>query len=340
MISVVIPFHNEQDSLKELVASLSTQLEKSVAGKKQPATRNSQPGTRNSFEIVLVDDGSTDDSLSVAQELLDAYPGMTLVSLRRRSGKSAALAVGLEQAAGEIIFTMDADLQDDPADIPKFLDALESGRDLVCGWRRPRRDSTYKRLQSLLYNWALKIAGFRVVHDINCGFKAMRRQVAKDIPLYGERHRLIPLVAHWQGFGVGEVVVSHKPRTHGRSKYGASRLPNAIFDIFAASLLSRFYKGKGRPSRLFSIAGLILTLAGLVICGYVTYLKIETGSVQYRYPLLILGVLFLAVGLQLVLTGFLSELIVYTHGQPSPAHSVKLIAKSPSDHEQPARKNE
>jgi len=257
LISVVIPFHNEQDSLEKLVASLQSRLEH----------------CNREFEIILVDDGSTDGSLPAAQRLLENYSGLTLVSLRKHSGKSAALAAGFEHAPGDIIFTIDADLQDDPDDIPKFIEAIENGHDLVCGWRKPRRDSAYKRLQSFLYNWALKIAGFRVVHDINCGFKAMRRQVAKDIPLYGERHRLIPLVAHWLGFSVGEVPVNHRPRTHGKSKYGASRLPNAIFDIFAALLLSRFYKGKGRPTRIFSITGLLLVLAGLVICGYITYLK-------------------------------------------------------------------
>ncbi len=280
-----------------------------------------------------MDDGSVDDSLQTAGKLVAKYPSATLVSLRRNRGKSAALAVGIEHASGAVIVTIDADLQDDPADIPKFLEKLGGGLDLVCGWRRPRRDSLYKRLQSRMYNLALKVAGFRVVHDINCGFKAMRAEVAREIPLYGERHRLIPLIASWQGFRVGEVVVNHRPRQRGKSKYGASRFPNAIFDIFTALLLSRFYR---RPSHLFSSVGSILALAGLVICGYITYLKVSTGTIQYRYPLLILGVVLLAVGVQLVLTGFLSELIVHTRSRPSPEYSIKKLMKSPEKAEHPS----
>jgi glycosyltransferase involved in cell wall biosynthesis len=283
-------------------------------------------GTGKSFEVVLVDDGSTDDSLMAAEGLVKEHPACTLVSLRRNRGKSAALAVGIEYASGAVIITVDADLQDDPTDIPKFLERLDDGLDLVCGWRRPRRDSLYKRLQSRMYNLALKVAGFRVVHDINCGFKAMRSEVAREIPLYGERHRLIPLIASWQGFRVGEIVVNHRPRRQGKSKYGASRFPNAIFDILTALLLSRFYK---RPSHLFSSVGSVLALAGLVICGYITYLKISTGTIQYRYPLLVLGVVLLAIGVQLVLTGFLSELIVHTRSRPSPEYSIKKLARSP-----------
>jgi glycosyltransferase involved in cell wall biosynthesis len=314
MISVVIPFYNEQDSLKLLVGSLHSHLEQ----------------TGGPFEIILVDDGSTDGSLPAARELLESYPGMTIVSLRRNHGKTAALAVGLEHASGEIVFTMDADLQDDPADIPKFLDALEGGLDLVCGWRKPRRDRMGKRVQSLLYNGALRAAGFRVVHDINCGFKAMRREVAREIPLYGQRHRLIPLVASWQGFRVGEVVVNHRPRKLGKSKYGASRLAGAIFDIFTALMLSRFYR------RLLSVIGALVALAGLAICAYITCLKIVTGSVQYHYPLLILGVMLLALGVQLVLTGFLCELIALRRGKPSSEYSIKLVARSPAGEKQPA----
>ncbi len=309
MISIVVPFYNEEDSLAELLAQLYSRLE--------------QAGPpHGGFEVILVDDGSTDGSLSVARELLESHPALILVSLRRNQGKSAALAVGIEHAKGEIILTMDADLQDDPADIPRFLEALEGGLDLACGWRRPRRDSACKRLQSLLYNWALKVAGFRVVHDINCGFKAMRREVAREIPLSGQRHRLIPLVAYWQGYRVGEVIVNHRPRKQGCSKYGTSRFAGAIFDIFTALLLSRFYR------RLLPVIGAMLALAGLVICSYVTCLKIATGSVQYHYPLLILGVMLLALGVQLVLTGFLCELIAFRRGKPSSEYSIKLIERS------------
>lgn len=313
MISVIVPFHNEQESLKELIPSLCSTLD----------------STGRSFEIILVDDGSDDSSLSVARELLKAYPSLILVSLRRNRGKSAALAAGLEKAAGVQIITMDADTQDDPSDIPKFLEALGGGLDLVCGWRKPRRDSAAKRCQSFLYNLALKMAGFRVVHDINCGFRAMRGEVARDIPLYSERHRLMPLLASWHGFRVGEVVVNHRPRKHGKSKYGVSRFPDAIFDIFTALLLSRFYR------YLFSVIGGLVALAGLAICAYITVLKVTTGSVQYRYPLLILGVMLLALGVQLVLASLLSELIVFRHGGSSPGYSIKFIEKSRSDIKQP-----
>lgn len=315
-ISVVVPFHNEEDSLPELVASLYSELRK----------------TGRSFEVILVDDGSGDSSLAAAQALLAEHPGLTLVSLRRNYGKSAALAVGLERARGQTILTIDADLQNDPADIPGLLEALDGGLDLVCGWRRPRRDSIYKRLQSRLYNLALTFAGFRVVHDINCPFKAMRREVAAGLPLYAGRHRLIPLIATWLGFRVGEVVVNHRPRRHGRSKYGASRFPGALFDILTALLLSRLYR---RSSHLFSTIGALLLLAGLAICGYITYLKIATGSTHGRYPLLILGVLLLVIGVQYVLTGFLSELVFHSRGNASARYSVGKIVTSQAPQERP-----
>ncbi len=309
LISVIVPFHNEEDSLVQLIDSVFLELRKL--------------GTPS--EVILVDDGSTDASFAVARGSLAKYAQLTLVSLRRKYGKSAALAVGVEKAAGDTIITIDADLQDDPANIPRLLEALQDGLDLVCGWRKPRRDSFYKRLQSRLYNFALKITGFRVVHDINCGLKAMRRDVASAVPLQGERHRLIPLIAAWQGFRVGEVVVNHRPREHGKSKYGTSRILHAVVDIFTALALSRFYKGS---AHVLSAVGTLMGLAGLVICSYITCLRIATGSIQYRYPLLILGVLLLAVGVQLVLAGFICELTIHTRAMAVKNYSVKEIIKS------------
>ena len=302
----MIPFYNEKDSLESLVKSLHGFLDDS-----------GRP-----FEVILVDDGSTDGSLAVAENLLDSHRNLVLVSMRRNHGKSAALAVGIEKSKGGIILTLDADMQDDPSDIPAFIKAIENGCDLACGWRKPRRDPFFKRLQSTLYNAALRMAGFRQVHDINCGFKAMRREVAENIPLYGERHRLIPLVAAWKGYRVEEVVVNHGPRKHGVSKYGASRLTVAIFDILAAFLLSRSYR------KMLSVSGVVMFFAGLVFCAYAAYLKIATGSFQFRYPLLILGVMMLVLGIQVVFASFLAELFIHGSEKSSAGYSIKMFARS------------
>jgi glycosyltransferase involved in cell wall biosynthesis len=309
----VIPFYNEEESLPRMLTSLCARLAQ----------------LDSAFEIILVDDGSTDGSFDAAREMLDKFPNLRLVSFHRNQGKAAALAVGLGLAAGEVVFTMDADLQDNPSDIPRFLKALGEGGDLVCGWRKPRRDSLGKRTQSMLYNWALWLTGSRVVHDVNCGFKAMRREVAWDLPLYGERHRIIPLLASWRGFKVSEVVVNHSPRRQGKSKYGTARLPRGIFDILTAFLFSRVYR------RILPVAGIVLILAGLAICGAITGIKITTGSVGYHYPLLILGVMLLVLGVQLLLATFLSELVIQRDARPPSEHLIKLELKSSTDSSKP-----
>lgn len=321
-LSVVIPFYNESQSLGELL----------------PALFQTLAGLPRTFEVVLVDDGSTDNSVSVAEQFVRNNTGFSLIVLRRNFGKSAALAAGFAQAKGSIIITLDADLQDDPADIPQFLKKIDSGADLVCGWRKTRRDPIVKRVQSRLYNFTLRLFGLGIVHDLNCPFRCFRREVITETSLHGEHHRLLPLSARWRGFSVAEVVTNHRPRKYGKTKYTAMKIPSAGLDILNALLVRRFYRN---PGRLFGSIGAVLTIAGLITCFYLAYLRIRYGSIYWHYPLLVLGVLLLALGAQSILTGFLCELVIRTRPTTESEYSIqKVITHSthPPESNVPQRK--
>jgi glycosyltransferase involved in cell wall biosynthesis len=311
-ISVVIPFYNESESLGELL----------------PALLHTLTSLERSFEVILVDDGSTDNSASVAQDFIRSSPAFSLIVLRRNFGKSEALAAGFAHSKGKIIITLDADLQDDPADIQNFLQKIDSGADLVCGWRKFRRDPITKRVQSRLYNFLLRLFRLGVVHDINCPFRCFRREVIAETSLHGEHHRLVPLAAKWHGFTVAEIQTNHRPRKYGKSKYTAARIPNAGLDILNALLLRRFYRN---PGRLFGSIGAVLTVAGFIICLYLAYLRIRYGTIDWRYPLLVLGVLLLALGAQSVLTGFLCELVIRTRTTTKSEYSIRRIVTHSND---------
>jgi len=311
-ISVVIPFYNESESLGELL----------------PALLDSLTSTARSFEVILIDDGSADNSASVAQEFVRNHPNFSLIVLRRNFGKSAALAAGFAQTKGKIIITLDADLQDDPADIPQFLRKIDSGADLVCGWRKVRRDPTSKKVQSRLYNSLLSLFGLGVVHDMNCPFRCLRREIITETPLYGEHHRLLPLTAKWRGFSIAEIQTNHRPRKYGKSKYTAVRIPSAGLDILNALLLRRFYRN---PGRLFGSIGAILTLTGLIICFYLACIRIKYGTISWHYPLLVLGVLLLALGAQSVLTGFLCELVIRARTTTKSEYSIRRVVTHSND---------
>ena len=298
-ISVVIPLFNERESLPELHRQLHDVL-----------TALGRP-----YEILFVDDGSTDGSWEVIKELRQQDPHVRAFSFRRNYGKSAALAYGFRHARGQVVITMDADLQDDPAEIPKLLSKIEEGYDLVSGWKKKRHDPLGKRISSKLFNWATSLMSGVRLHDMNCGLKAYRREVIENINVYGELHRFLPVLAHWQGFRVGEMVVQHHPRRYGKSKFGISRATSGLFDLITVLFLTRYSK---RPLHFFGVPGLISTLLGLVILAYLTYQRLFASVYLSKRPLLFLGLLLIIVGVQFVSIGLIGEMITETQKERLP----------------------
>ena len=259
-------------------------------------------------EVIFVDDGSTDRSFDVMRELRDVYPAIRAVRFRRNYRKAAALATGFSEARGEVIITMDADLQDDPEEIPRLLAKLEEGCDLVSGWKKKRHDPLSKTLPSRLFNKVTSmVAGIRL-HDFNCGLKAYRRAVCEDaLPyLYGELYRFLPAIAHWAGYRVEEMPVQHHPRRFGYSKFGTKRLLNGFLDLMTITFVVRFMT---TPMHVFGTLGLFSTLAGSIVCAYVALLRFEFGNIQNRHPLLLMGVLLVIVGIQFFSTGLLGDMM-------------------------------
>jgi len=293
-ISIVVPLYNEQDNLEPLLERIQETLAR----------------LGRSFEVIFVDDGSTDESFQVIRRLSGRHETVRAVRFRKNHGKSAALAVGFQEARGEVIITMDADLQDDPEEIPNLLDKLEEGYDLVSGWKFKRHDPITKTLPSKLFNRVTcLISGIRI-HDINCGLKAYRREVTESIQVYGELHRYLPVLAHWQGFRIAEIKVRHHPRLHGRSKFGAGRFVKGFLDLLTVTFLTQFTR---RPMHLFGVLGLILFLIGLIINLYLTWLWIHGVGIGHR-PLLFLGILLVMVGVQFLLMGLIGEMITHRNG--------------------------
>ncbi|RMD95950.1 MAG: glycosyltransferase [Calditrichaeota bacterium] len=295
-LSVVIPLYNEAESLPELYRQLAASLNQ----------------VKNRAEIIFVDDGSVDDSFAILQSLQREDRRIKLIQFRRNYGKSAALAEGFARAQGDYVITMDADLQDDPAEIANLIQKLEQGFDLVSGWKKKRYDPFIKRTSSKVFNrvtgW---LTGVRL-HDINCGLKIYRKDVVKTIRLYGQRHRFLPVLAAQEGFKVGEVVVRHHPRKYGRSKYGPSRFLAGLLDLISLLFLSRYVK---RPLHLFGGFGLVIFLAGAWINVYLAYERLLLHKYLTNRPLLYLGVLLVIVGIQLFSLGLLGEMI--TEARPA-----------------------
>jgi dolichol-phosphate mannosyltransferase len=293
VISVVVPVHDEERT----VALLFDELQSALDPLGQP------------WEAVFVDDGSTDGSFGALTRLHDAQDNVRVVRLRRNFGKAAALAAGFANAQGDIVVTIDADLQDDPAEIPRLLAKLEEGFDLVSGWKAHRRDPISRRALSRIFNWVTgRVSGIRL-HDLNCGLKAYRAEVVQGLRLYGELHRFIPVLAHYRGHRIAELPVNHRPREHGRSRYGVERYLRGFLDLLTVSFIGRY---RYRPLHLFGGLGLGLGALGIAILVYLTVLKIG-GEAIGRRPLLILGVLLVVVGLQFFSLGLISELITSQH---------------------------
>ena len=297
MISIVIPVHNEERS----VALLLDEIESALQPLGQP------------WEAVFVDDGSEDGTFGALTRLHAATDNVRVVRLRRNFGKAAALQAGFEAAAGDVVVTIDGDLQDDPAEIPRLLAKLDEGFDLVSGWKTRRRDPLSRRLLSRLFNAVTgRLSGLRL-HDLNCGLKAYRAEVVRGLRIYGELHRFIPVLAHYHGFRVAELPVNHRPREHGRSRYGMERYLRGFLDLLTVTFMGRY---RHRPLHLFGGFGLVLGGAGSLVLLYLTVVKLAGEAIGHR-PLLTLGVLLVVVGIQFLSLGLLSELITSHHEERS-----------------------
>jgi glycosyltransferase involved in cell wall biosynthesis len=254
-ISVVVPVHDEELTVVPLYEELAATLD--------PLGRE--------WEVLFVDDGSTDGTFAALTRLHDAARNVRVVRLRRNFGKATALASGFAQVQGDVVVTMDGDLQDDPAEIPKLLAKLEEGFDLVSGWKTQRRDPLTRRIPSRIFNGVTGAVSGLHMHDMNCGLKAYRAEVVKGLRLYGELHRFVPVLAHQRGYRVAELPVNHRPRGHGRSRYGLERYLRGAFDLLSVSFIGRY---RTRPLHLFGTLGLLLGFVGTVVLVYLTALKI------------------------------------------------------------------
>jgi glycosyltransferase involved in cell wall biosynthesis len=293
VISVVVPVYDEELTLAVLYEELEAALE--------PLERP--------WEAVFVDDGSTDGSFAALTRLHAAQGNVRVVRLRRNFGKAAALAAGFAQARGDVVVTIDADLQDVPAEIPRLLAKLDEGFDLVSGWKAKRRDPWLRRALSKLFNLATsRISGLRL-HDHNCGLKAYRAEVLAGLRIYGELHRFLPVLAHYRGYRVAELAVEHRARPHGRSRYGRQRYLRGFLDLLTVTFIGRY---RHRPLHLFGGLGLLLGAAGFGVLAYLTVVKATGEAIGHR-PLLLLGVLLVVVGLQLFSLGLLSEMVTSQH---------------------------
>jgi glycosyltransferase involved in cell wall biosynthesis len=300
MISVVVPVHNEERSVALLYDELRSAL--------QPL--------ETPWEAIFVDDGSTDGTFAALTRLHNAGQNVRVVRLRRNFGKAAALVAGFDQAQGETVVTIDGDLQDDPAEIPRLLAKLDEGFDLVTGWKAHRRDPLSRRVLSRIFNRVTSTFSGVRLHDMNCGLKAYRAEVVHGLRLYGELHRFIPVLAHYRGFRIAELPVNHRPRAHGGSRYGMERYLRGFLDLLTVSFIGRY---RHRPLHLFGGLGLVLGFLGSAILVYLTVLKILGHAIGQR-PLLLLGVLLVVIGLQFFSLGLISEMITSHHEERAREH--------------------
>lgn len=289
MVSVVVPVFDERDSLQELADELLPVMQRVGAP----------------FEVIFVDDGSRDGGDQVLAALARDHEPIRVVRLRSNFGKGAALTAGFREARGDVVITIDADLQDDPAEIPRLLAALDDGADLVSGWKQKRNDPWNKTMPSRVFNGVARRVSGVELHDLNCGFKAYRADVVRALAIPGEMYRFIPVIAASEGFRVAEVPVNHRSRRHGRSKYGFERYLRGLLDLITISFVGRY---RHRPMHFFGGMGLLLFVAGFAISLYLTIAKLLGQAIGDR-PLLILGVLLIVVGIQLFTIGLVSELI-------------------------------
>jgi glycosyltransferase involved in cell wall biosynthesis len=305
-ISVVIPLLNERPTLEPLYHRLTDVLGR-IASR---------------YEIIFIDDGSKDNSIEILRKLSSMNPDVSYIRFRRNFGKSAALAAGICSSKYSIVATMDADLQDIPEELPKIVEKLLEGYDLVSGWRYRRHDKFSRRIASRCYNWATsKLTGVRL-HDINCGFKCYRRDVLNEVMIYGERHRYIPVLASYRGFRLGEVQIDHARRVHGVSRYGMERVFGGVFSLLTVILMTRY---TNKPLHFFGMLGLVLTAVGTVIDAYLILSRILFKSWLSNRPLLIIGTMLMILGVQLIIFGLLAEMIAFSYRRE---HDYSILEKS------------
>ena len=306
-ISVVIPFLNEEPNLQSLCEELTQSLD----------------GFGREYELVFIDDGSTDGGVGLLKSLRDQTPQIKVVSLRRNFGQTAAMAAGLDYATGKVVITIDADRQNDPADIPAMVEKLEEGYDLVCGWRHQRKDGAIMRkLPSKIANRLIAKTTGVVLHDYGCTLKAMTLEVAKKITLYGEMHRFIPAVASAIGVKIAEVKVNHRARVAGESKYGISRTFRVILDLVTVKFLLRF---SARPIHFFGMPGLACGSIGSVILAYLVFARLVLGESLSDRPLLLFAFILILIGIQFILFGLIGEMQTRTYheSQNKPIYHVR-----------------
>jgi glycosyltransferase involved in cell wall biosynthesis len=317
-LSVIVPLLNEADSLDELLRQINSVL-----------------GVDESFEVIFVDDGSTDASWSKIEDLSKLHPQVSGVRFRRNFGKSAALAAGIEQSTGDIIVTMDADLQDDPAEIPRLLQKLNDGSDVVSGWKQTRHDPWHKVYPSLVFNWMIAKLTSVKLHDHNCGLKAYRRSVFDEVQIYGEMHRFIPVLAAARGFKVCEIPVTHRPRVSGVSKYGFERFAKGFVDLLTVYFLTSF---RYRPQHLLGTIGIglfgsgsaLLLILSTMWC--LTRLFGDNPIHLHERAIFYFAILGMLLGVQLLSIGFIAELITAIHRPSQQLYSIiDRVGKKPTD---------
>jgi glycosyltransferase involved in cell wall biosynthesis len=304
-ISFVIPLLNEEESLLELYRQIRQAVELLSL----------------EYEILFVDDGSTDGSVAILEDLYESDPDhVRVIQFRRNFGKTAAMTAGFSHAQGDVVVTLDADLQDDAGELPKLLAKLDEGYDLVVGWRANRQDPASKTWPSKLFNAAVSSLTGVKLHDFNTGFKMYRREVVQDLRLYGELHRFVPVLAHWQGYRVAEVPVTHHPRQYGKSKYGLRRVAWFI-DFLSVLFLTTYLK---RPMRLFGMMGSVFAGLGLLIMLYLAGVWLIEGGIGWR-PLLFFGTTALMVGIQLLSVSLLGEMLRNITFRADEEYSIRRI---------------
>lgn len=294
-LSIVIPVCNEEENIEPLVIEIKAALE----------------GLGKRYQIIFVDDGSRDGTFKTLARMYASEPCLQVIRLKRNFGQTAALAAGLAHARGEVVVMIDGDGQNDPADIPALLDKLAQGNDLVCGWRYVRHDAFFRRrLPSQIANWIISRTTQVQLHDYGCTLKAMRKEIAKNLKLYGEMHRFIPAIAHERGATIAELKVNHRPRLRGKSKYGITRIVRVILDLLTVKFLMSY---STRPSHIFGIIGIGSTALGLLLGIYLTVQKLIYRMELGGRPLLLLAVLLIFMGLQFVTMGLLGEMLSRTY---------------------------
>ena len=319
-LSIVIPVRNESPNIRPLYDELTTTL---VRGGR-------------SYEIIVIDDGSTDDTFDQLSALQAGDPHLRVIRFRRNFGQTAAFAAGFAYARGRLVVTADGDLQNDPADIASMADAIDEGYDIVCGWRKDRKDTLItRRVPSVLANKLISWATGVDLHDYGCSLKVFRAEVVKPLRLYGEMHRFLPAIASQIGVRIKEVVVNHRARTAGTTKYGLSRTIRVILDLVTVKFLLSY---STRPLQIFGLMGVFALTAGTMITGYLGYVRLTTTQGIADRPLLLLGMLLLFIGVQLVTFGLLAELLARTYyeSQNKPVYVIREIRQTPGlSHDEP-----